>query len=149
MKGKIFSFCLIILLALFSTAWAADVNGKWIAKVAGSQGQQDSEITLIFKADGAKLTGTLNNSMMPGDIEIKEGKIEGDKISFSLNRTIGQNDMKVVWKGTASGDEIKFTRGIEGGMGGPGGGMGGPGGGAGAPGGGAPPSTEIIAKRAK
>lgn len=47
--------------------------------------------------------------------------------------------MKVVWKGKVSGDEIRFTRGIEGGMmgGGPGGAAGG---GAAAP--------EIIAKRA-
>ena len=42
--------------------------------------------------------------------------------------------MKVVWKGKVSGDEIRFTRGIEGGM------MGGGPGGAAAP--------EIIAKRA-
>ncbi|MFC1838161.1 hypothetical protein ACFL1N_01170 [Thermodesulfobacteriota bacterium] len=76
---------------------------------------------------------------MPGDAAIEEGKIEGDKISFSLKRNFGQNDMKVVWKGTVAGDEIKFTRGIEGGFGGMGGG---PGGGPGA-------STEIIAKRAK
>ena len=142
MKGKIFSFCVIALLALISTAWAADVNGKWIAKVAGTQGQEDSEIILTFKADGAKVTGTLNNSIMPGDVEIKEGKLEGDKISFSLNRNIAQRDMKVVWKGTVSGDKIKFTRGIEGGMGGQGGGMGGQGGQA-------PASPEIIANRAK
>ena len=146
MKGKVLSFCVIALLAMFSTAWAADVDGKWIAKVAGTQGQQDSEITLTFKADGTTVTGTLNNSIMPGDIEIQEGKIEGDKISFSLKRNFGQSDMKVVWKGTVAGDEIKFTRGIEGGMGGPGGGKGG---GMGGPGGGAPPSPEIIAKRVK
>ena len=135
MKGKLFSFCAIVLLALVSTAWAADMNGKWIAKVAGTQGQQDAEITLTFKSDGAKLTGTLNNSLMPGDVAINDGKIEGDNISFSLNRSFGQSDMKIVWKGTVSGDEIKFTRGIEGGMGGPGGG--------------AAPATEIIAKRSK
>jgi len=142
MKGKVLSFCVIALLAMFSAAWAADVNGKWVAKAAGGQGQ-DSEITLTFKADGAKVTGTLNNSAMPGDVEIQEGKIEGDKISFSLKRNFGQSDMKVVWKGTVSGDEIKFTRDIEGG------GMGGPGGGMGGPGGGAPASPEIIAKRVK
>ena len=139
MKVKVFLTGVIVLLALFSIAWAADVNGKWLAKVAGTQGQQDSEITLTFKADGAALTGTLNNSMMPGDVPIEEGKIEGDKISFSLKRTFGQNEMKVVWKGTVAGDEIKFTRGIEGGFGGMGGG----------PGGGAPASPEIIAKRIK
>ena len=134
MKVKIFSFWVIALLAMVSTAWAADVNGKWIATIAGVQGQ-DFEITLTFKADGAKVTGTLNNSTRPGDIEIQEGKIEGDNISFSLIRSTGQSDIKVVWKGTVSGDEIKFTRSIEGGMGGPGSGV--------------PSSLEIIAKKVK
>ncbi len=134
MKGKIFSTCVIVLLALCSIAWAADVNGKWITNVAGTQGQQDYEITLTFKAEGTILTGTLNNSMMPGDIAVNDGKIEGDNISFSIIRNIGQGDMKVIWKGIASGDEIRFTRTVEGGMGGQGG--------AGA-------TPEIIAKRAK
>ena len=39
MKVKLFLFCVIALLAMVSTAWAADVNGKWIAKIAGIQGQ--------------------------------------------------------------------------------------------------------------
>jgi hypothetical protein len=128
MKGKIFSVCAMVLLALTS-ARAADVAGKWVAKVPGAQGQGDSDVTLVLKVDGNNLTGTLNNSLVPGDVEINEGKISGDEISFSLMRTIGQNAMKVVWKGKVSGDEIKFTRTTEGG-------------------GGAPP-TEIIAKRAK
>ena len=57
------------------SASGVDVDGTWLAEVAGTQGQQDSEITLIFKADGAKLTGTLNNSIVPGDVAIEEGKI--------------------------------------------------------------------------
>ena len=77
---------------------------------------------------------------MPGEVAIEEGKIEGDKISFSLKRSFGQSEMKVVWNGTVAGDEIKFTRSIEGGFGG----MGGPGGG-----GGPGASTEIIANRVK
>ncbi len=145
MKRRIL-LCVIALLSLTSAAWAADVDGKWLAKVAGTMGQEDSEITLTFKAKGSKVTGTLNNTAMPGDVEIQEGKLEGNNISFSLSRNFGQSDMKVVWKGTVAGDEIKFTRGIEGGMGGPGGGMGG---GMGGPGGGAPAAPEIIAKRVK
>jgi hypothetical protein len=133
MNRKLFLICVIVLLALCSTAWAADVNGKWVAKVAGTQGQQDYEITLTFKAEGTTLTGTLNNSSMPGDVAINDGKIEGDNISFSIIRNMGQSDMKIVWKGTASGDEIKFTRGVEGGQGGAGAGA----------------TTEITAKRAK
>ena len=134
MKRKVFLFCIIVLLAMVSNAWAADVNGKWVAKIAGTPGQY-FEITLTFKADGAKVTGTLNNSTRPGDVEIQEGKIEGDNISFSLMRSTGQSDIKVVWKGTVSGDEIKFTRSFEGGMGSPGGGV--------------PSSLEIIAKKVK
>lgn len=130
-----------ILMTLIVSAWAADIAGKWIAQAPSGQGT--SEITLIFKADGATLTGTLDNSQMPGAIEIKDGKIQGNDISFHVLRQFGENEMKVVWKGTVAGDEIRFTRGIEGGM--MGGGPGGPGGGAG----GGAAETEIIAKRAE
>ncbi len=138
----------VILSTLVVTAWAADVSGKWIAEAPGGQQGGTSEITLVFKVDGSTLTGTLDNSQVPGAIEIKDGKIEENDISFHVLRAFGENEMKVVWKGTVSGDEIKFTREIEGGMmgGGPGGGAGGgPGGGAG----GGASATEIIAKRAE
>ena len=118
----------IVLLALTS-AWAADVAGKWTAHVPAAQGQGESDITLVFNVAGDTLTGTLNNSLVPGDVEIKEGKISGDEVSFSLMRNIGGTEMTVVWKGKISGDEIKFTRTAQGGPGG------------------AP--TEIVAKRAK
>jgi hypothetical protein len=140
MKKRIFLFGAVILMAFVVSAWAADVAGKWIAEAPSGQGT--SEITLIFKVDGATLTGTLDNSLMPGAIEIKDGKIQDNDISFHVLRSFGENEMKVVWKGKISDDEIRFTREIEGGMMG-----GGPGGGAGAGGGAAAP--EIIAKRAK
>ena len=121
MRGKIISVGAIVLWALTS-AWAADVAGKWVAHVPGPQG--DSDITLVLKVDGEKLTGTLNNSIAPGDVEINEGKISGDDVSFSLMR----NGIKIIWKGKISGDEIKFVRTAEGAGG---------------------PPTEIVAKRGK
>jgi hypothetical protein len=90
---------------------------------------------MVFKVDGEKLTGTLNNSLQPGDVEIGEGKVSGEEVSFSLKRNIGGADTKVVWKGKIAGDEIKFTRTTEGAA-------------AGARGAGGAP-TEIVAKRAK
>jgi hypothetical protein len=128
MRARIISAGAIILLTVTS-AWAADVAGKWTAKAPGAQGQGESDITIVFKVADDKLTGTLNNSATPGDVEINDGKVTGDEISFSLKRNIGGADMTVLWKGTISGDEIKFSRTTQGG-----------------PGGGA---TEIIAKRAK
>src|SRR5437764_14096352 len=108
MRGKIISVGAIILLALTS-AWAAEVAGNWVAHVPGAQGQGDGDITLVFKVDGEKLTGTLNNSQQPGDVELNEGNISGDEISFSLMRKIGENTLKVLWKGKICGYEIKFT----------------------------------------
>jgi hypothetical protein len=81
------------------------------------------------------LTGTVDNTQA-GPTDIKEGKIEGDNISFYVVRTMGESQIKISWKGTIAGDEIKFKRQVEGG------GMGGPGGAAAA-------AEEIIAKRVK
>jgi hypothetical protein len=125
MKNKILFIAAIAILGL-SYAWSADVSGKWTAQAQGA------DITLTLKADGAALTGTLNNSQS-GQVDIKDGKIEGDDISFYVVRKIGESEMKITWKGKVAGDEIKFKREVQGGMGGPGGGA----------------AEEIVAKRAK
>lgn len=126
MKTKYFSIGLVVLLALLASAWAADVAGKWSAKAQGA------DITLTFVVDGTKLTGTLDNSQA-GPTDIKDGKIEGDQISFHVVRSMGESEIKITWKGTIAGDEIKFKREAQGGMGGPGGGS----------------AEEIIARRVK
>ena len=141
MKSKIFTVGAIVLLTLTS-AWAADVTGKWTSHIAAAQGQGDSDITLVLKVVDDKVTGTINNTLVPGEVEINDGKITGEEISFSLKRNIGGTETTVVWKGKISGDEIKFTR-TQGAAGGPGAGGGGV-----APAGGVA-ATEIIAKRAK
>ena len=86
--------------------------------------------------NGEKLTGTLNNTQAPGDVQIAEGKVSGEEISFSLTRDIGGTQTKVLWKGKIAADEIKFTRTTQGAAGAAGGGRGGA-------------ATEITAKRAK
>ena len=129
MKTRYLLIAAIALLTLLASAWAADVAGKWSAKAQGA------DITLTFKVDGTALTGTVDNTQA-GPTDIKEGKIEGDNISFYVVRTMGESQIKISWKGTIAGDEIKFKRQVEGG------GMGGPGGAAAA-------AEEIIAKRVK
>jgi hypothetical protein len=109
MKSKVISLCVVVLLTITS-AWAADANGKWTATVPGAGGQGASTITLDLKVDGEKLTGTLNNTQAPGDVQIAEGKVAGDEVSFSLTRDIGGTQTKVLWKGKIAEDEIKFTR---------------------------------------
>jgi hypothetical protein len=173
MRSKILLSMTIVLALLVVSAVAADVTGKWTSERQGRDGQP-SITTYTFKAEGAKLTGTVT---MPGfmggeptNTEITEGKIDGNNISFVVVRKMdmqGQSmEMKSTYKGVVAGDEIKFT--VERpAMGGPGGGAGGGGGFGGAPGGGGPGGgaggpgggmgggrgmggpQEIIAKRAK
>ena len=103
MKAKYLLFGLVALLILIASAWAADIAGQWKAQAQGA------DITITFKVDGNTVTGTLDNSMA-GPTDIKEGKIEGDEVSFYVVRKLGENDTKITWKGKIAGDEIKFTR---------------------------------------
>ncbi|MGA3072507.1 MAG: hypothetical protein ABSG56_02335 [Bryobacteraceae bacterium] len=96
------------------TALAADISGKWTAQVPG-RGGQTREQTFNLKADGNTLTGTVSGR--GGDMPIADGKIDGDTISFTQTMEFNGNTMKLVYKGTVSGDEIKFSRTRDGGEG--------------------------------
>jgi hypothetical protein len=93
-------------------ASAADVTGKWTAEVPGRNGNMQTN-TFVLKADGAKLTGTANGGR-GGDVEITNGKVDGDSVSFVVVRDFGGTSVKITYKGTVSGDSIKFTRTMEG-----------------------------------
>jgi hypothetical protein len=114
---------LIGLLAL--SAFAADVTGKWVAEMPGRDGQTH-EVTFNLKTDGSTLSGTVSGPQ--GDTEITDGKIDGDQVSFAQVMDFNGNQVKVLYKGAISGDQITFTRSHEGGHGG-GHGRGGHGGG--------------------
>ena len=99
---------------MVTSAFAADVDGKWTASMPGRQGNT-MEVTFVFKADGNTLTGTMSNPR--GESEIKDGKIDGNNISFNQTFERGGNSMTIVYKGKVSGDTIEFTREMQGGGG--------------------------------
>ena len=106
---------IILSVAVFAlSALAADVSGKWTAEVPGRQGNTQPT-TFNLKADGSKLSGTVTNRR--GDSEIKDGKIDGDNISFVQVMNFNGNEMKMTYKGVVSGDSIKFSRMRDGGDG--------------------------------
>jgi hypothetical protein len=109
---RIVVFATVLVFASLALAWAADVNGKWVAQVPGRQGGTQ-ENTFTFKADGEKLTGTVTGAR--GEAPIADGVIKGDDISFTQTFEMQGNSIKVIYKGKVSGDEIKFTRMREGG----------------------------------
>ena len=97
----------VTFLALGSVAaLAADFNGKWSGTVQGMRGPQN--IVFNFKVDGATLTGTATTPR--GDLDISNGKIDGDNISFDTVANFNGNSFTFSYKGTIAGDTIKFTR---------------------------------------
>ena len=102
------SFIVLILAA--GAAGAGDVSGTWVAEFTTPNGQT-RESTFTFEVDGEELTGTVSGRR--GDTPIEDGKIAGDEISFSVTRDFGQGDMKFLYEGTLTGDEIAMTVTIE------------------------------------
>ena len=105
-------FRIILLTALLAVgAFAADATGKWTAEVPGRGGQARTQ-NMEFKADGAKLTGSMEG--MNGPTPIADGKVDGDTVTFNIVREFNGNSMKSVYVGTVAGDEIKFKMTVEG-----------------------------------
>ena len=112
MKHRILFLSACLVLAAVSVAWASDLNGKWVAQVQGQNGQT-RETTFNFKVEGSKLTGTVSGRQ--GDNPISDGTIKGDDVSFTVIANFNGNQVKSLYKGKVSGDEIKLTRTREGG----------------------------------
>ncbi len=98
------------LLASASTAWAADVTGKWLSEFESPVGHL--KYVYDLKADGSKLTGKAHRESpdAKSEVEIKDGKVEGDDVSFVEMLHIQEQDIAIEYKGKIAGDEIKFTR---------------------------------------
>jgi hypothetical protein len=92
-----------------SAAWAQDLTGKWTATAVGN----NVAVTLDLKVAGNVVTGAILNPNA-GPAEIKDGKIDGNKISFHVVRTTNDVTRKVLWQGTIEGEEIHFARSVEG-----------------------------------
>jgi len=60
----------------------------------------------VLKAEGEKLTGTVAGGR--GESEIKDGKIKGSGISFTVIRNFGGNEVTVKYNGKVTGDAIQF-----------------------------------------
>jgi hypothetical protein len=94
------------LLLLAVSVFAADVDGKWAGTMATPMG--DIPVGFTLKAAGATITGTTTGPD-GADIAIKDGKIDGANISFSVTFDFGGMPFTLAYKGVVSRDSIKFN----------------------------------------
>ena len=88
------------------TALAADISGNWKATAEGPNGAM--ERTFALKQEGAKVTGE-TVSTFTGKSTITDGKVDGDTVTFTITAKLGDQDVKLNYKGKIAGNEIKFT----------------------------------------
>jgi hypothetical protein len=97
--------------ATLTAIHAADVTGKWKSEFDTQIGHL--KYTYELKADGEKLTGKAFRDSPDGTkstIELIEGKIKGDEVSFVEPIKFHDQDVRIEYKGKLDGDQIKFTR---------------------------------------
>lgn len=102
---KVATVCAGLLLIAVS-AVAAEVDGVWegIISVTGT----DVPVRWTFKANGNELTGSVSQAGGP-EIAIKNGKVEGNKITFLLSLEFQGNMLDIHYSGVVAGDEMKLT----------------------------------------
>lgn len=124
-----FALLTSFVIALF----AADATGTWSAQIPsrrrnpqdprppGEQGRgggatapaasaAPAVATFVLKVEGKKLTGTAEMPAFgrgaPEKVEIEDGKVDGDNISFTVGGATGRENFL---KGKVSGDTIDFS----------------------------------------
>jgi len=97
---------------------AADIDGKWVLETQGPLGKQTQ--TLTVKAEGGKLTGTMDNqgTVVDGKVNITDGTIDGSKVAFTVVRDMNGTQITRKFSGTLAGAELKLTAQTTGGPGG-------------------------------
>lgn len=89
----------LLTLAVVIICFAADITGHWTGRI-----NDQFDITYDFKVDGTTLTGTHKG---PGGnvVQIKNGIIKGDSVSFTI--PIMDNDVPI--KGVVKGDVMSLS----------------------------------------
>jgi enterochelin esterase-like enzyme len=105
-------FTLFSLAFLPCFVFAADVTGTWKSEFDSQIGLQ--KYTYTLKQDGTNLTGKANSEVndQKRETELKEGKVDGDKIAFVEMLNFQGNDIRISYKGTISTNEMKLTRAV-------------------------------------
>ena len=104
MKRILYFSVLITMVFCAVVAFAVDLTGSWSGTSKGPNGE-DFTLDLKLKQEGGTLTGTVTGPE-GNPIDITDGKVDGDKMSFNVS----VNSMTIAHEGVVKGDdEIALT----------------------------------------
>lgn len=87
-----------------------NATGIWKAEFDSQIGRQ--KYTYTLKQDGTTLTGKANSEVgdRKREAELKDGKVDGNKVSFVEMLEFQGNNIRIGYTGTITGNEMKLTR---------------------------------------
>jgi hypothetical protein len=98
----------VLILSLPGHLFAAGAAGDWKWQIT-PQGGDAINMSANFKVDGNKLTGVFLDGFDQQKFDIKDGKIDGDNVSFTVTRPINDQTITVNYSGKLVGDAITGT----------------------------------------
>ena len=98
---------LLIAALMVGSAVAGDLSGIWTGQLANKFGEID-DISFRFVQNGSVLTGKMygDNESTP----VKDGKVDGDRITFSITTELNGGPRTFLYSGTISGKQIQVER---------------------------------------
>ncbi len=104
-----------LLLCLAATVLFGAADGRWNAEFKAKNKKTGTEMTRVEALDlhtsQGILTGTVTGSGKKARPQtIANGKIEGDRISFTTVQTGKKGSQTYLWEGTVQGDQINGER---------------------------------------
>lgn len=82
----------------------ANVDGSWNTVTKSPLGDQQAVLTVV--SNGGSFTGTFSGGM--GNAEVKDGKVDGDKLSWSLDISVPM-PMTLTCEAIIDGDNLNGT----------------------------------------
>jgi len=104
---------LSILLLLAAASFAADATGKWKGSFEVPGGPVLSLTFDLKVADGALTGAVIGLPPKQDGLEIKDGKVDGNSVSFWIMSEYQGSPIKLVYTGKVGDGEIKFIMGTE------------------------------------
>ena len=106
MRRSYIVFATIVLIQLFAIlgfAQADKLAGKWEGKTVSPQGERPT--TATFKKDGSGYTGTITGQR--GDLQLKEIKLDGDKLTAKAEVETPQGNLTINYAFTLENNTLK------------------------------------------
>ena len=99
---SIFTFSILVLLAIILSAQEVNVTGDWEMTFTTPRGERTRDIH--FEQEGEKLTVTWQS--FRGQEITAEGTVKGNEIEWSATRSTPRGEFTVTYKGKIEGDTM-------------------------------------------